>query len=152
VGTSNDKDITADYYGAFCERVADLLAAEHQDPPFLALLSNGTSGDINNIDFRHKRAPLGPYDQIRSVSDVVAREALRVYGELTFQDGVPLAMEKREIKRGVRKPAAEDIAHAQSVLDKAKGRELRGLPEVYARETMFIKDYPDQVPILLQTI
>ncbi len=152
VGTSNDKDVTADYFGAFCERIANLLGAEHQDPPFVALLSNGTSGDINNIDFRHKRALEGPYDRMRFVADVVAREALRAYGELKFQDWVPLKMQQQEIKLGVRKPTSEEVAHAQTILDKAKGRELRGLPEVYARETMFIKDYPDEVPVILQTI
>jgi neutral ceramidase len=152
VGTDRDKDVTADYYGAFCERITELLEAEHQDPPFVALLSNGTSGDINNINFRQKRPPQGPYDQIKFVADAVAREAARVCKELKYQDWVPLRMEQKEIRLAVRKPGPKDFEHAEALLAKAKGRDLRGLPEIYARETMFIKDYPDEVPVILQTI
>ena len=43
---------SADYFGAFCDRVQQLLAADRQDPPFVAIMSNGTSGDCNNINFR----------------------------------------------------------------------------------------------------
>ena len=54
VGTSRGNDISADYYGAFCNRIQQLLGADQLDPPFVALLANGTSGDINNINFRQK--------------------------------------------------------------------------------------------------
>ena len=50
------------------------------------------------------------------------------------------------------RPADEDIQRAETILEKAKGRPLRGLDEVYARETMFLKDYPSQVPLILQVI
>ena len=152
VGTDRDTDVTADYFGAFCERMKQLLGAEDQDPPFVALLSNGASGDINNINFRQKRPAKGPYDQIRSVADSVARETLRVCKELKYADWAPLRMEQQEIKLTVRKPVAEDISRAEAILEKANGRNLRGLDEIYARETMFLKDYPDQASLILQTI
>ena len=152
VGTDRDKDITADYFAAFCERMKQSLEAEGQGPPFVALLSNGTSGDINNINFRQKRPARGPYDQIRSVADSITREALRVCKELKYADWVPLRMEQQEIKLGVRRPGPEDISRAEAILEKARGRRLRGLEEIYARETMFLKDYPVQVPLLLQTV
>jgi hypothetical protein len=118
----------------------------------VALLSNGTSGDINNINFRQKRASQGSYDQIRFVADVVAREAARVCNTLHYQDWVSLRMEQKEIKLAVRKPTPAEIGQAEAILAKAQRRALRGLPEIYARETLFIKEYPDQVPLLLQTI
>jgi hypothetical protein len=152
VGTDRDKDVTADYYGAFCDRIAELVGAERQDPPFVALLSNGTSGDINNINFKQKRPAQGPYDQIRFVADAVAREAARTCKGLKYHDWVPLRMEQQEIKLAIRKPRPEDISRAETFLAKAKGRELRGLPEIYAREAMFLKDYPDEVPLILQVI
>jgi hypothetical protein len=152
VGTERDKDVTADYFGAFCERIKELLGAERQDPPFVALLSNGTSGDINNINFREKRPPRGPYDQIRFVADAVAQETLRASQRLKYVNWVPLRMEQQEIRLGVRKPGPEDISRAEAILEKAKGRNLRGLEEIYARESMFIKDCPDEVSILLQTV
>jgi hypothetical protein len=152
VGTSRDKDVTADYYGAFCDRIKELLGAQRQDPPFVALLANGTSGDINNINFREKRPAKGPYDQIELVADALAREVDRVYQDLKYADWAPLRMQEEELSLGVRKPANEDIQRAEAILEKARGRPLRGLDEVYARETMFLKDYPSQVPLILQAI
>ena len=50
VGTSHDEEISADYYGAFADRIQQVLGAGRHDPPFIALLANGTSGDINNLN------------------------------------------------------------------------------------------------------
>ncbi|MFM8217569.1 MAG: hypothetical protein ACKOJF_01450, partial [Planctomycetaceae bacterium] len=71
VGGERRGDISADYYGVFCEELARLMASQTlpaepspvrpDAPPFVALLSNGTSGDVNNINFRQPRAAQGPY-------------------------------------------------------------------------------------------
>src|SRR5262245_2502910 len=68
--------LSADYFGAFAERIGQLLKVERTEPPFVGILSNGTSGDINNINF----AGAGPgkraeYEQIRVVADSVAQAA-----------------------------------------------------------------------------
>ena len=39
--------ISADYYGIFADRVQQQLKADRQDPPFVGMMSNGTSGNIN---------------------------------------------------------------------------------------------------------
>ena len=44
---------------------------------FVAMLSNGTSGDINNIDFHGKRAPRQPFEQCRIVAAKVADASWR---------------------------------------------------------------------------
>jgi len=152
VGTSRGNDISADYFGAFCDRIQQLLGADRQDPPFVALLSNGTSGDINNLNFRKKPPARGPYEQIQLVADAVAREAHRVYGELAFRDWAPLGAAQREIRLGVRLPKAADVDRAGQILAKAQGRELRGLEEIYARETKLIGDYPAEMPVVIQSL
>ena len=152
VGTSRSEDISADYFGMFCDRIRDLLGAARQDPPFVALLSNGTSGDINNINFRKKQPAKGPYEQIGLVADAVAREVHRVYRGLEFRDWVPLGVAQKEIQLSVRLPNEADISRAEQILAKANGRELRGSEDIYARETMLIKDYPKEVPVILQAM
>jgi neutral ceramidase len=152
VGTSRGNDISADYYGAFCDRVQQLLGADRLDPPFVALLANGTSGDINNINFRRKSRPQAPYEQIYFVADAVAREAHRVYQRLEFRDAVPLGVAQQEISLGVRLPDEADVARAKQILARAKGAELKTLEQVYARETVLLKDYPQQVPLIIQTL
>ena len=152
VGTGRDNDISADYYGAFADRIQQLLGADRLDPPFVAMLSNGTSGNINNINFRKQSAPLPPYEQIHAVAGAVATEAQRVCQTLQYQDWVPLGVQQTEIQLGVRLPSPEEVARAEAVLAKAKGAELKSAEQVYARETVLMKDYPKQVPVLIQTM
>ena len=41
----------------FADRMQELLGADRLDPPFVGIMSNGTSGDVNNIDFREPLRP-----------------------------------------------------------------------------------------------
>ena len=152
VGTSRGNDISADYYGAFCDRLRQLLGADRLDPPFVALLANGTSGDINNVNFRQKQPAEGPYEQINFVADSVAREAHRVCQTLEFRDWVPLSVAQKEIKLGVRLPGQGDVARAERILALGKDAELKTLEQIYARETVLLKDYPPEVPLIIQTM
>jgi hypothetical protein len=152
VGTGRDNDISADYYGAFADRIQQLLGADRLDPPFVAMLSNGTSGNINNINFREKRPPLPPYEQIHIVAGAVAAEAQRLCQTLQYHDWVPLGVQQTEIELGVRRPSQEEVTRAEAVLAKAKGAELKSAEQVYARETVLMKDYPKQLPVLIQAM
>ncbi|MCX8090502.1 MAG: neutral/alkaline non-lysosomal ceramidase N-terminal domain-containing protein [Verrucomicrobiae bacterium] len=155
VGTGREWDISADYFGAFCERVAELLGARgvwHDDPPFVAMLANGASGDINNINFRQPRPPQPPYAQVRQVADAVAREAHRVWQSLNFHSNATLAVAERDLELAVRLPDAAEVARAQAILARAQGRALQGLEEVYARETVLLKDWPATQSLHLQAM
>jgi neutral ceramidase len=152
VGTGQDWEVSADYYGAFAERIAQLLGAEREDPPFVAMLSNGTSGDINNINFLKKRPPQAPYEQMWRVADAVATEAHRVCGTLQYRDWVRLDVRQTELNVGVRLPSPEDVARARSILEMAKGKELKTPEQVYARETVLMDEYPKQVPLVIQAL
>lgn len=152
VGGVPGADISADYFGAFCDRIQQLLGADRQDPPFVALLSNGSSGDINNINFRQRQPAREPYGQINLVADAVAREVHRVYQELQFRDWVALGVARKEIRLGVRLPKEAELKRAEDILAKAKGRELRSAEEIYARETLLMKDYPKEVSLLIQAL
>jgi neutral ceramidase len=146
--------LSADYFGAFAERVRELVAADKADPPFVGILSNGTSGDINNINYGGS-APgkRGEGEQIRLVADSVARAAHEAYKKINHQSRITLAMAQTEIELGVRLPTPADVAKAREILDKAKEKKvLTTLPEVYARETTLIADYPPKVKIVLQAI
>jgi hypothetical protein len=143
---------SADYFGAFADRVQQLMGADRLDPPFVAILSNGTSGDINNINFRTPRPPSPPYSRIRHVADDLAREAVRVANSVVYHDRLTLDARAADLTLGVRKPDPDDLARARSVLAKAKGPVLRAPEEVYARETVLLADYPDTVPVTVQAL
>lgn len=152
VGGVGNGDISADYYGAVCDRMQELLHADRQDPPFVGIMSNGTSGDVNNIDFRGTQTrPTGPYAQIRAVADEVAREVVRVYGTLHFESAVTLDSAQTELSLAVRKPSPGEVDQAREILAKAKNpKQLETLPEIYAHETVQMAEYPDHVPVLLE--
>jgi hypothetical protein len=143
---------SADYFALFADRVQELLAADRLDPPFVAMMTNGTSGDINNINFRTPRPPAAPYARMREVADKLAREAVRVIGSMRFREAADLDGRTVELTLGVRKPSSEDLARAREALAKAEGRPLRGLAEIYARETVLLAGYPDTVPVTVQAV
>ena len=59
-----------------------------------------------------------------------------------------------KLKLGVRRPSADEVVKARAVVAKAKsdGRALRGLSEIYARETVLLADYPEEVELELQAL
>jgi neutral ceramidase len=142
--------LSADYFAMFAERIATHLGA---DKNFVGILSNGTSGNINNINF----GKAGPGkketgEQARLVAESVAQAAFDAYKKTKHRDWVPLKMAQKEIELGVRLPSANDVREAQDMLDLAKGRALKGMPEVYARETVLMAKYPAKVKVILQAI
>jgi hypothetical protein len=152
VGMERGEDISADYFGAFADRIQQLLGADRLDPPFVGILANGTSGDINNINFRQKRPAKEPFAQARAVASAVAAEAHRVCGGLQYQDWVRLDVRQAEMTLGVRLPPKEDVARAEKILSETTDEPLKTYEQVYARETVLMKDWPAETKILLQTL
>lgn len=145
--------LSADYFAVFAERMKALLGG---DDDFVGIMANGTSGDINNVNFRIP----GPGkqqagEQIRIVVESVAQAAFKAARTIEHKDWVSLAMTQKEIELGVRLPNEADIDRAKSILAKAaelKKKSLQTLPEVYARETVLMAKYPTHVPVILQAI
>lgn len=152
VGGVGRDHASADYFGAFSDRVQESLEADRRDPPFVAMMTNGTSGDINNTNFREPRKPQPPYAQIHKVADAIAQEAVRVAKTIEYRDHVTLDARAADLTLGVRKPGPEDLARAESVIAMAKGPAMKTPEEIYARETMLLSKYPAEVPVNVQAI
>lgn len=150
VGGTGGGHASADYFGVFADRVQERLGADRLDPPFVAMMTNGTSGDINNINFREARPPQGPYEQIRAVAFELADEAVRIAREAETREDLTLDARVAELSLGVRRPSEAELERARKILDEAGDRELRSLPEIYARETVRLNEYPETVPVTLQ--
>jgi hypothetical protein len=143
-------ELSADYFGMFAERIAGLLEA---DKDFVGILSNGTSGDINNINFA--QAAPGKRDkgeQAKLVAEAVARAAFDAHKKIKYHDWVPLKMAHKEIELGVRRPSELEVREALDRLGQMQGKPLTRLPEFYARETVEMAKYPAKVPVILQAI
>jgi hypothetical protein len=97
VGGVGSGHISADYYGMYCEALQDLIPNSTEDPPFVALMANGTSGDINNIDFKNPRKSQPAYTQMRHVANDVAAKVHSALAHLTWTTSAPLAARYREL-------------------------------------------------------
>ena len=157
VGGTAGGELSADYFAVFAERIGQLVDANtlsnEKIPPFVGIMTNGTSGDVNNVNFALKTpAKFEPYEKMRLVAESVAQAAKRAYDGIEYHDWVPLAVRESEFELTVRKPTADDLAKAKERLSQAKDTPLRGLPDVYARETTLMAEYPDRVPVKVQAI
>jgi neutral ceramidase len=142
--------VSADYFGEFSQRVARHLKATDMNPPFVGIMSNGTSGDVNNVDFRQKSLPSRePFEQIQFVAEAVAEKAAQVCQSIEYQTRLTLDVRETELELGVRKPTAEEALAAEKKIAAAQ-RPLQGLPMIYARETTLLAQYPPMINVKLQ--
>ena len=153
VGGVSGNVVSADYFGEFAARVAQHLKATDVQPPFVGIMSNGTSGDVNNVDFSQKSGPSrAPFQQIQFVAELLAQDALRVCDQIKYQDDVPLASREQEIELGVRKPNPDELMLARKKLAEIKDRPLRDMSSIYARETTLLAEYPAVVKVKIQAM
>ncbi len=141
-------ELSADYFAIYAERVRALLKA---DADFVAAMSNGTSGDINNVNFAG--APFGkkePGEQARVVAESVAQATLAAHRKVEHRDWLPLASAQAEVELGVRRPTEAEVARATEILANAKKPVLTTPTEVYARETILMAKYPPKVKAVVQ--
>ncbi len=151
VGGVRSGEISADYFGMFADRIQQLLGADRLEPSFVAMMSNGTSGDVNNIAFGHKTERLPPYAKMRQVADLVAQKVFDAHQKIEFHDWVPLAARQRELTLAVRKPTQEQIDYARKILAKpedAKPYHVR--EENYAHRVLSLAESPDEISAILQ--
>ncbi|MFN0018429.1 MAG: neutral/alkaline non-lysosomal ceramidase N-terminal domain-containing protein [Pirellulaceae bacterium] len=153
VGGVADADISADYFGMFCWHLEHLLEADHPSGPFVALLANGTSGDINNINFRNPRPRQDPYVQMRTVAEDVATKVHEALAKVEYKSKVTLDARYRELEVTWRKPTPEQAAWAKATLEKGPAAEGKtDLSFIYAERTTRLAEYPETAKVPLQVL
>ncbi len=119
VGGVGSGHISADYYGMYCEALKKLQAGAENDPPFVALMANGTSGDINNINFRTPRPSKPPYEQMRYVAEDVANKVNSTLAKVSWKSSASLDARYRELGIAWRKVDTELLTWAKETEAKA---------------------------------
>ena len=154
VGGSPAGQVSADYYGEFARLMPSRVGGGEG---FVAAMSNGTSGDINNIPFGSSRPPRAPFEQIRIVAGETADAAWKAYREIgKHQADVVLGMRQRLVTLKYRRPTPEQVMNAKAILaikDKAAIERLPRLAKNYAGSTIAAADRPEQtIDVILQAI
>ena len=152
--------ISADYFAAFARELTTRLNATDTrytgKPAFVGIMSNGTSGDINNVNYAAPAPPKrAPGEQITVVAQSVASTALQAYARLSWQATAPLATAERDLTLAVRKPTAAELTRAKNLVATTK-RDANGQfadrKAIYALESLALADFPATVPVKLQVL
>ena len=108
---------SADYFGEFA-RVMPFRMSSRPPEDFVAMMSNGASGDINNIPFGIERAPRAPFEQCRIVAGKTADAAWRAIKKIESYDASPvIATRQREVTLDYRRPTEAQVQNALRLLE-----------------------------------
>ncbi len=150
VGGYQAGHVSADYFGLFADRVQGLLGADRQHPPFVAMMSNGTSGDVSNNDFLAKPERLPAWVKMQRVANDLAGKVAKVVGNIGHHATAPLAVAATELQLGVRRPDDARLAWARRTLANDTDPKRLTRPEIYAQEALALAKFPARVPVVLQ--
>ena len=140
--------VSADYFGRFATALAKRLGADGVNPSFVAIMSQGTSGDQMWMDYGQQKKDPG----LDSYADAVARFAQQACQSIDYRDVVSLAMAETKLVLSRRVPDEPRLAWAQAIVSRMGSRaQPNSLPEVYAKEAIFLHDEP-QRELKLQAI
>jgi len=142
--------VSADYFGAYAVEVTRLLNAGQQDPAFVAMMSNGTSGDVNARNPAAEPGKTGPYQQMKRVAADLAAGTVKALQSVKHRSDIRLATVSTELVLGVRKPDAERLAWAEKNAFAGKKLVRLSRPQIYAREALALVHLPDTVSIPMQ--
>lgn len=149
VGGIPTGQLSADYFGEFARRVAQRLKAGES---FVGIMSNGASGDVNNINFREPQPQAAPLQRMREVADRLSDLTAATHQKIQHAESVRLAMVERTIDLAVRKPDAEEVERAKQLLQQAQDPNRLTTLELYAQETVRLAEQDPTVSVKLQAL
>lgn len=130
--------VSADYFGAFVEKFTRRVTGGKPDPAFVAMMSQGTSGDLMWMDYGRAKSALN----LDRYAEGLAQIAHDAYRRVTYRDGLTLAMQEAKLPLGRRAPDAARLAWANKLVATFKDRKPKTQPEIYAREQVFLHQEP----------
>ena len=148
---------SADYFGEFSRIMPYRLGGTNPPANFVAMMTNGASGDINNLVFTGSRAPRSPFEQIRIVATKTADASWRAVRKIENYDTKPLiATRQREIDLPYREPNEREISLAKGLLKRTR-QEREAInsrtTSVATRVIEYAKpEHPRTEPVLIQAI
>ena len=146
---------SADYFGEFSRIMPYRLGGVNPPANFVAMMTNGASGDINNLVFTGSRAPRSPFEQIRIVASKAADASWRAVRKIENYDTKPLiATRQREVDLPYREPDEREISLAKGLLNRTR-QEREAInsrtTSVATRVIEYAKpEHPRTEPVLIQ--
>ncbi len=130
--------LSADYFGAFCRHIAHNLGQPSSEGPFVAMISQGTSGDLMWMDYGAARGR----QTMDQYSAEVAQYAMRAYRAIRWHDHLPLGMVEQKLVLDWRRPEEQRLAWARDRLTRLQGALPRSQQDIYAMEASILHECP----------
>ena len=137
------RGLSADYFGRYAGQLESQLAPNDKD--FLAIMSQGTSGDTWWGDYRRAERRHWTIDEY---TDGLVAATMDAYREIEYEADVPVRMAERRITLQRRLPDPSRVAWANNLLQQMKDRRPENRPEVYAEQAIFLRDNPNATVVL----
>ena len=153
VGDWKNGTISADYFGVFAESIKEKL---HAGDDFVAMMTNGTSGDVNIWDFEDKKTyPTAFFDKSKLIgTDIANRLFDHLQGNARWNSDVVLEVKSKAMELAVRRPTPSELEKAQVLVASSDYESFtysqEGLEKTYAREQVLLGQTPDTREIPLQ--
>lgn len=146
--------VTADYFGAFSRHLGDLLQA---GAGFQAIMSNGTSGDINIWDFlQPDRYPAAHFAKSNIIGRDLAEAVFHAIPALQWESAPVLAAEYSEVTLKVRKPNPVSLATARQVMEgtdyESLSYDMPSMRRIFAREQVLLAGFPEELACPVQAM
>lgn len=130
--------ISGDVCGRFGLKFAELIGVSDQQPGFVGILSQGTSGDSMWMDYSQ---PARPNDFDAYVLGL-AEGAVRAYQSIQHRADISVAMAETTLPLQRRTPDAARLKWAHELVAQVGDRLPRGWSEVYAFEQLRLHEDP----------
>lgn len=145
--------ISADYFGVFAKAITTVLTANEN---FVAMMTNGASGDVNIWDFLHpERYPKEDFAKSKFIGEDIAKKVTAVMNEVNWQEEPSLSAFYTELPLAIRKPSAKELEEAKAIASQTdyaafSPTDANALKKLYAREQVLLNEYPDEVAVPVQ--
>jgi len=153
VGGVGSGEISADYYGMFCDEMVRLQQTDASQRAFVPMLANGTSGDINNVNFRVPRKPSPPYSRMQAVAQDVASKVNAALKNVEWKSSAELDARYRELSLSWRQIEPELQAWAkEKKATSTPSPNKADLPAIYADRVLKLAEAKAPALIPLQIL
>lgn len=143
VGDWDNGTISADYFGFFSRAIGEKLQAGKE---FVGIMSNGTSGDINNWDFPGQSGQSQRnFEKSRRIGADLAGKVTDALLDLRWETDPILRVKYGEHAAFRRMPSTEELERARGIVQEGGFERLvpdrDGWRKIYAREQVLLNEF-----------
>lgn len=153
VGDWENGTISADYFGVFNNYLETELGAGGK---MTAIMTNGTSGDVNIWDFlQPDRYPTALFAKSKMIGEDLAKRVVASIDQIRWASPTTLKSAFQEVPLRVEKPDNETLTRSEEIVVKTNYETItpdtpESIRALYAREQLLINQFPEKITCPVQ--